>query len=101
MNDKISDKDKQDWENFLKSKKKLQNKDVSNKVHQTYKTSSLDLHGHSLEGANKIVESFITKSYENGGSANDYIERITSEQYKDSEVYVSYTKDETSVSSKD
>ena len=66
MNDKISDKDKQDWENFLKSKKKLQNKDVSNKVHQTYKTSSLDLHGHSLEEANKIVESFITKSYENG-----------------------------------
>ena len=44
---------------------------------------------------------YITKSYENGGSANDYIERITSEQYKDSEVYVSYTKDETSVSSKD
>ena len=66
MNDKISDKDKQDWENFLKSKKKLQNKDVSNKVYQTYKTSSLDLHGQTLDGANKIVESFINKSYEDG-----------------------------------
>ena len=51
--------------------------------------------------AYKEVLDGITKSYENGGSANDYIERITSEQYKDSEVYVSYTKDETSVSSKD
>ena len=66
MKDKISDKDKQDWENFLKSKKKLHNKDIVNKDYKTYKTSSVDLHGHTLEGANKIVESFIIKSYENG-----------------------------------
>ena len=66
MKDKISDKDKQDWENFLKSKKKLHNKDIVNKNYKTYKTSSVDLHGHTLEGANKIVESFIIKSYENG-----------------------------------
>ena len=66
MKDKISDKDKQDWENFLKSKKKLHNKDIVNKNNQAYKTSSLDLHGQTLDGANKIVESFITKSYEDG-----------------------------------
>ena len=66
MSNKISDKDKKDWENFLRSKKKLHNKDFVKKVHHTFKTSSLDLHGYTLEGANKIVEGFITKSYENG-----------------------------------
>jgi len=66
LKDKISDKDKQDWENFLKSKKKLHNKDIVNKDYQTYKTSSVDLHGHTLEEANKIVKSFIIKSYEDG-----------------------------------
>ena len=66
MNDKISDKDKKDWENFLRSEKKLYNKDILKNNNQAYKTSSLDLHGQTLDGANKIVESFINKSYEDG-----------------------------------
>ena len=51
--------------------------------------------------AYKEVLDGITKSYERSGSATDYIERIKSEQYKDSDVYVSYTKDKTSTSSQD
>ena len=64
MNDKISDKDKIDWQNFLNSKEKLQNKDFKEIVKKNLHIKSLDLHGHSLEEANEIVEKFIRKSYE-------------------------------------
>ena len=64
MNDKISDKDKIDWQNFLNSKEKLQNKDFKEIVKKNLHIKSLDLHGHSLEEANEIVERFIRKSYE-------------------------------------
>ena len=64
MNDKISDKDKIDWQNFLNSKEKLQNKDFKEIVKKNLQIKSLDLHGHSLEEANEIVERFIRKSYE-------------------------------------
>ena len=64
MNDKISDKDKIDWQNFLNSKEKLQNKDFKEIVKKNLQIKSLDLHGHSLEEANEIVEKFIRKSYE-------------------------------------
>ena len=63
MNDKISDKDKSDWENFLKSKEKLLDKDYKKKKNFTYSTKSLDLHGYTLEKANIAVEKFITKSF--------------------------------------
>ena len=64
MNDKISDKDKIDWQNFLNSKEKLQNKDFKEIDKKNLQIKSLDLHGHSLEEANEIVERFIRKSYE-------------------------------------
>ena len=63
MNDKISDKDKLDWENFLKSKEKLLDKDHKKKKIFTYSTKSLDLHGYTLEEANIAVEKFIIKSF--------------------------------------
>ena len=63
MNDKISDKDKIDWENFLNSKEKLIDKDSKKKINITYSTKSIDLHGYTLEQANKAVENFITKSF--------------------------------------
>ena len=64
MTNKISDKDKIDWENFLSSKDKLPNKDLKIKNKKYTKTKSLDLHGFSLNKANKIIEEFILKSYE-------------------------------------
>ena len=64
MTDNISEKDKKDWENFLSNNEKLPNKD--NKIDKkiTFTTKSIDLHGYSLEEANKLIEDFIIKSYQ-------------------------------------
>ena len=63
MNDKISDKDKNDWENFLSKKEKLPNKDFKNQKKTFLKTRSIDLHGYTLEQANKAIQDFINDSY--------------------------------------
>tara|TARA_B100001027_G_C16152769_1_gene278940 strand:- start:279 stop:692 length:414 start_codon:yes stop_codon:yes gene_type:complete len=64
LSNDISDKDKKDWEKFISSDEKLPNKDHSKSNYKTYKTKLLDLHGYSLEEANKIVEKFIFQSFE-------------------------------------
>ena len=64
MNDKISDKDKKDWQNFISSKDKLPNKDFKIKTGNTTKIRSIDLHGYTLEEANKAIEEFIINSFE-------------------------------------
>jgi len=64
LNDKISDKDKKDWQNFILSKEKLPNKDFKIKTGNTTKIKSIDLHGYTLEEANKAIERFIIKSFE-------------------------------------
>ena len=64
MTNNISEKDKKDWENFLKKKEKLPNKDIKIDKKITFKTKSIDLHGYTLEEANKSIESFIIKSYQ-------------------------------------
>ena len=64
MTDNISEKDKKDWENFLSKKEKLPNKDIKIDKKITFKTRSIDLHGYTLEVANKYIESFIIKSYQ-------------------------------------
>tara|TARA_B100001113_G_scaffold344848_1_gene333746 strand:+ start:424 stop:837 length:414 start_codon:yes stop_codon:yes gene_type:complete len=63
LNDKISDKDKKDWEKFLSSKEKLPNKDLKLSREKTQKIRSLDLHGYSLQEANLKIENFIQQSY--------------------------------------
>ena len=65
MNNKISEKDKKDWENFLNSKEKIPNKDKVDKIKKNFKTASLDLHGYTLEEANNKIEKFIHHAYEN------------------------------------
>jgi DNA-nicking Smr family endonuclease len=61
---KISDKDKQDWDNFLKNKEKMPNKDFVNKKNiRQEKIKKIDLHGYTLEEANKAVEQFIQRSF--------------------------------------
>ena len=64
MTDNISEKDKKDWENFLSKKEKLPNKDIKIDNKTTFKSRSIDLHGYTLEEANKAIESFIIKSYQ-------------------------------------
>ena len=63
MNDNISNKNKKDWENFVKSKEKLPDKDSKIQINKTIKTRSIDLHGYSLDGANKAIENFINKAF--------------------------------------
>lgn len=65
MNNNISNKDKKDWENFILSKEKLVNKDISKPNKVLNKIRKIDLHGYSIDAANKAVEEFIIKSYRN------------------------------------
>ena len=64
MTNKISDKDKKDWENFVSSKETLPNKDNKSIKEKNFVTKSIDLHGYTLEEANKSIQDFINKSYE-------------------------------------
>ena len=68
MNDKISDNDKQAWENFLSSDEKLDNKDFKLNKKKNLKIKNIDLHGHTLQDANKTIQKFINNSYDNGVS---------------------------------
>jgi len=70
LNNKISNKDKKDWEDFVSGKEKLPNKDLNERQNQNKKKKLIDLHGYTLEEANKCVEKFITKSY------NDNISKL-------------------------
>ena len=64
MNSSISDKDKKDWKNFLEKNEKLPNKDLEIKDNKFHITKSLDLHGYTLDEANKKVESFIIDCFD-------------------------------------
>jgi len=63
LNDKISEKDKKDWENFISNKEKLENKDINLKKIHRLKVRSIDLHGYSLDQANKKISDFINQNY--------------------------------------
>ena len=63
MNNNISNKDKKDWDNFINSKEKLPNKDTKFQNKKTFKIRSIDLHGYTLDEANKTIENFINKAY--------------------------------------
>ncbi len=63
---KISDKDKKDWENFLSSDELLIDKDKNLKKNLKKKIQSFDLHGFSLNDANKKINELINDSYNNG-----------------------------------
>ena len=63
---KITNKDKKDWKKFLDSNSKLENKDIIfNKINKTEKVRSIDLHGNTLESANKVISNFIKNCYLN------------------------------------
>jgi len=64
LTDNISEKDKKDWENFLSKKEKLPNKDIKIDKNLSFKSRSIDLHGYTLKEANKSIENFIIKSYQ-------------------------------------
>tara|TARA_B100000767_G_scaffold242019_1_gene238809 strand:+ start:187 stop:600 length:414 start_codon:yes stop_codon:yes gene_type:complete len=68
LNDKISDKDKQAWEKFVSSDEKLDNKDFKLNKKKTLKINNIDLHGYTLQDANKTIQEFINNSYDSGVS---------------------------------
>ena len=68
MNNQISDKDKEDWQNFLSKKEKLPDKDNYKPKDKSIKISEIDLHGFTLDEANKTVDRLINKSYDEGVS---------------------------------
>ena len=63
MNDRISDKDKKDWHKFINSTEKLPNKDFKFQKNKNLKVRSIDLHGYTLDEANKTIENFIKKAF--------------------------------------
>ena len=67
MKNKLSDKDKKDWENFLNSKHKIHVKDQKDQAitnRQIIKT--IDLHGYTLGEANKKIFQIIEECYKIG-----------------------------------
>ena len=64
----VAPKDKKDWLAFTKHLENIYDKDVDFAKSRTTvnKIKKLDLHGLSLEDANKIVKKFIIKSFEDG-----------------------------------
>ena len=65
MTNKLSDKDKKDWQNFLDSSEKLQIKDSYQLNDKIISERSIDLHGYTLEEANKQISKFIDNCYIN------------------------------------
>ena len=62
---KNPNKDKQDWENFLNNKEKIPNKDFIHKKNIRHeKIKKIDLHGYTIEEANKKVEQFIQNCFD-------------------------------------
>ena len=84
MNSKISNKDKEAWKKFLSSKESLPDKDKNIKK-EIKKTISFDLHGYSLDEANKKIYSLIHEAFDNRISKMVIVtgKGIHSDNYKD------------------
>ena len=64
---KISDQDKKDWKKFIDNNEKLENKDKEiQKDKKNCKKKTIDLHGYTLDNANKTISEFINKCYLEG-----------------------------------
>tara|TARA_A100001035_G_C27733120_1_gene477767 strand:+ start:893 stop:1306 length:414 start_codon:yes stop_codon:yes gene_type:complete len=63
LTNKLSDKDKKDWRNFLNSSEKLQAKEEDKPNNQAISEKSIDLHGYTLQEANEEISKFIDNCY--------------------------------------
>jgi len=66
LSNKISDKDKKDWENFITDQSRLHNKDLDSSKKNIVKTKRYDFHGYSLDEANKKIDSLIKSAFSDG-----------------------------------
>ena len=64
----VTSQDKKEWTTFTKRLENIYDKDAYyiKQNTKTNKIQRLDLHGFSLNQANKVVKEFILKSFENG-----------------------------------
>ena len=70
---KISEKDIKDWNEFINKDEKLENKDNIQDEKTTKRHVEIDLHGYTLEGANKKMSDYINECYENNISVINVI----------------------------
>ena len=68
MTNRISNKDKKDWKDFISKNEKLPDKDFKLDKKKVSKIKHIDLHGFSLDEANKTIKKFIDDCYQNGVS---------------------------------
>ena len=86
----ITDKDKKDWDNFLKNptevldKEEIQKENISKE-----KKFKFDFHGYSIENANKKITEIITKCYNQSFSEILIITGKGKHSGKEDSVYVS------------
>ena len=67
MINKLSDKDKKDWEKFVKGNQKVENKDKTYlNDNNKFFEKTIDLHGYTLENANIVISDFIIKCFLEG-----------------------------------
>ena len=66
MSKKLSDKDLRDWQNFVKSKDRILSKEEPNKntINKNKSIFKIDLHGLSLDQANKFIEKTINDCFD-------------------------------------
>jgi DNA-nicking Smr family endonuclease len=63
LSNNISNKDKEDWKRFVSGNDKLTDKEFNIGKNKIEKKRTIDLHGFTLDQANKTIESFINKSF--------------------------------------
>tara|TARA_B110001452_G_scaffold228756_1_gene204354 strand:+ start:179 stop:604 length:426 start_codon:yes stop_codon:yes gene_type:complete len=62
---KISNKDKEDWKNFISNDERVHNKDIFlQKKIRHEKIKKIDLHGYTLKEANNTIEQFINRCFD-------------------------------------
>ena len=96
MSKKLSDKDLRDWENFVNSKDRISSKEEINKsqINKKESTFKIDLHGFSLDQANKLIEKTINDCFEKEVSKLNIItgkgmrSKSTEDPYKSSELSI-------------
>ena len=96
MNKKLSDKDLKDWNKFVKSKDKINPKDelIKTSINKNKSTFTIDLHGYSLDQANKFVEKTINECFEKQFSIVNVItgkgmrSKFAEDPYKSSELSI-------------
>jgi len=68
LSNNISNKDKEDWKRFVSGNDKLTDKELKIGKNKIEKKRMIDLHGFTLDEANKTIKSFINKSFKDGVS---------------------------------